>query len=180
MKIFPKKHGSIRIEVDPDTGRDITGKGDPGHVGWQFMHKYNDDFTSLALLRAYLLTWKNKYLEAVRRYLDWVLRQQQARSGAFGKPTVNSAAASLIVELLDMARITRENKYLEACTKSVDHFLSLQELKRKDKRVHGGFYGIAGAYAHGRRTSLNTRTGAYALAALLKLEARRKYLGYTA
>jgi uncharacterized protein YyaL (SSP411 family) len=180
LKIFPKKDGSIRIEVDPTSGRDLTGKGDPGHVGWQFMHKYNDDFTSLALLRAYLLTWKNKYLDAVRRYMDWIIRQQQPRSGAFGKPTVNSAAASLIIELLDLHRITREKKYRQAADHSIDYFLSLQELKRKDRRVHGGFYGIAGAYSHGRRSSLNTRTGAYALAALLKLESRRKYLGYTA
>ncbi len=180
MRIFPKKDGSIRIEVDPDTGRDLTGRG-PGeaHVGWQDMHKYNDDFTALALMRAYLLTWKARYLDAARKYLDWILRQQTP-SGAFGRPAVNSAAATLIIELLDLHRITRERKYLDACGRSLDHFLSLQELKRRDKRLHGGFYGTGADYAHGKRSSLNTRTGCYALAALLKLEGRRKYLGYTA
>ncbi len=179
MKIFPKRDGSIRIEVDPETGHDLTGKGDSGHVGWQMMHVFNDDFTSLALMRAYVLTWKDKYIAAVRRYMDWILRQQQ-RGGAFGHPAVNSAAASLIIELLDLARITGEKKYREACLRSADFFLSLQELKRRDKRVHGGFHGIAGDYRHGRRTSLNARTGAYALAALLKLEAKKRYIGYTA
>ncbi len=180
MRIFLKKDGSIRIEVDPDTGRDLTGRGpNRAHVGWQEMHKYNDDFTALALMRAYLLTWKTRYLDAARRYLDWILRQQTP-SGAFGRRPVSSAAASLVIELLDFGRITREKKYLEACHRSLDHLLSLQEVKRKDKRLHGGFYGTGAEYAHGTRSSLNTRTGCYALAALLKLESRRKYLGYTA
>jgi hypothetical protein len=180
MRIFLKKDGSIRIEVDPRTGRDLTGKGpDQAHLGWQIMHMYNDDFTSLALMRAYLLTWRKKYLDAARKYLDWILRQQRP-SGAFGKPAVNSAAASLIIELGDMARITGEHKYAEAGARSVEHFLSLQEIQRKDKRANGAFYGVGPDYAHQRRRYLNTRTGCYALAALLKLEGKKKYLGYTA
>ncbi len=180
MRIFQKKDGSIRIEVDPYTGKDMTGKGpDKAYLNWQIMHIWNDDFTALALMRAYLLTWRKKYLNGAGRYLDWVLRQQR-RSGAFGKPAVNSAAASLIIELTDMARITGERKYADACHKSVEHFLALQEVKRRDTRANGGFYGVGPEYIHGRRRHLNTRTACYALAALLKLEGKKKYLGYTA
>jgi hypothetical protein len=64
--------------------------------------------------------------------------------------------------------------------KSVEHFFSLQELKRRSREIYGGFYGVDGQYLHEQRTHLNIRTCSYALAALLRLEDRKKYLGYTA
>ena len=72
---------------------------------------------------------------------------------------------------------------LEACDaalKSAKHFFSLQELKSKDPRFRGGFYCIDGPYHHETRVNLGVRTSCYALAALLRLEGRRKYAGYTA
>jgi uncharacterized protein YyaL (SSP411 family) len=180
IRTFPKPDGSIRIEVDPKTGRDLTGKSkDPNHIGWQDMHKTNDDFTAQALLRAYRLTKKPKYLAAARRFLDWALTIQR-RDGAFGRPAVNSAAATLILEMLDMAAISGERKYREAALKSVGHFFSLQELKAKAPRFHGGYYCIHGDYVHESRLEFGVRTACYALAALLRLEGKRKYAGYTA
>lgn len=180
IRTFLKPDGSLRIEIDPKTGKDMTGRGpDAGHLGWQEMHKLNDDFTALALLRAHRLTGRERYLEAARRFLDWVLGVQN-RDGSFGRVPVNSAAPTLILELLDFARIAREPKYRAAALRSVPHFLSLQELKLRDPRFAGGFYCIHGPYIHNSRVNLGVRTSAYALAALLRLEGRRKYAGYTA
>lgn len=180
IELFLKKDGSIRIEIDPITRRDLTGTGpNAGHVGWQDMHKLNDDFTTLALMRAYKLSGREKYIEATTRYLDWVLSTQR-RDGAFGLVPVNSAAPTLIMELLELATITGDRKYLAACTKSIPHFFSLQELRLKDRKHYGGFYCVDEAYTHNQRATLGARTSCYALAALLKLEDQREYTGYTA
>lgn len=180
IRTFLKPDGSLRIEVDPKTGKDLTGKGpNAGHVGWQNMHKLNDDFTALALLRAWRLTGRTRYLEAARRFLDRVLSVQNP-DGSFGKVPVNSAAPTLVLELLDFSRIAREPSYRVAALRSVPHFLSLQELKSRDRRFRGGFYCVHGAYVHNGRVALGVRTSAYALAALLRLEGARRYAGYTA
>jgi hypothetical protein len=180
LRHFPKPDGSIRIEIDADTGEDVTGKSkDPGHIGWQDMHKTNDDFTAQALLRAWRLTRNRRYLDGARAFLDWALTQQRA-DGAFGDPPVNSAAATLILELLDFARLARSPRHRQAALRSVPHFLSLQELAAKDPRFHGGFYCVHGDYVHAARVELGVRTSCYALAALLRLEGKRRYQGYTA
>ncbi len=181
-KLFLKEDGSIRIEIDVKTGKDMTGVGeDRNHLGWQEMHKYNDDFTAQAQMRAYKLTGEKKYLEVAKKYLDWVLSIQTPK-GYFGETPVNSAAATLILELKDFYDITKEKKYKDAMLRSVPHFLSLQELKSKDKRFLGGFYcvdGDAGDYEHNKREVLGLRTSCYALATLLRLEQKIKYAGYT-
>jgi hypothetical protein len=180
IELFLREDGSIRIEIDPRTGRDMTGMGpSAGHIGWQDMHKLNDDFTTLALMRAYKLTGRKDYLEAATRYLDWALSVQRT-DGAFGKVPVNSAAATLIIELLDLAEITGEKKYYDACMRSIPRFLSLQELRLKNRMYRGGFYCVDEAYTHNQKATLGARTSAYALAALLRLEGRQKYTGYTA
>lgn len=179
-QLFLKADGSIRIEIDPKTGKDMTGKGtDLNHIGWQDMHKVNDDFTAQAQMRAYKLTGDKQYLETAQRYLDWVLTIQQPK-GYFGKVPVNSAAATLILELMDIYQITKQKKYHDAMLKSVPHFFTLQETKSKDKRFAGGFYCIHGDYIHNSRINLGVRTSCYALAALLRLENKKKYEGYTA
>jgi rhamnogalacturonyl hydrolase YesR len=180
IKTFQKSDGSIRIEVDPKTGKDLTGSGPAEwHIGWQEMHKWNDDFTTLALLRAYSQSKNKRYLNAAGQYLDWAVGEQNP-DGSFGKPPVNSAAPTLILELLDLARITGKAKYKKAALASVPHFFGLQELKNKEPRFHGGFYCIHGPYVHNSRVALGARTSAYALAALLRLENKRSYVGYRA
>jgi hypothetical protein len=92
---------------------------------------------------------------------------------------VNSAAATLILELMDIYKITKQKKYQDAMLLSVPHFLTLQETKSKDKRFAGGFYCIHGDYIHNSRVDLGVRTSCYALAALLRLENKKTYDGYT-
>jgi hypothetical protein len=180
IRTFPRPDGSIRIEVDPQSGKDLTGTGpNKGHLGWQDMHKLNDDFTTQALLRAYRLTGRQRYLDAARRFLDWVLSVQNP-DGSFGKVPVNSAAPTLILELLDFARIAGAPECRAAAARSVPHFLQLQETRLRDRRFLGGVYCIHGPYIHNSRVNLGVRTSAYALAALLRLESSRRYAGYTA
>lgn len=169
IRTFLKKDGSIRIEVDAKSGRDRTGKGpNAGHIGWQDMHKTNDDFTVLALLKAHQLTGRRKYLSAAESFLDWALTIQRA-DGAFGNPPVASAAATLILELLEADKVKPHNAYRIAIRRSLPYFLSLQELRRKSGLLHGGFYCTSNDYAHGIRRELGLRTSSYALLALLAL-----------
>lgn len=180
MRIFPKPDGSIRIEVDRATGKDLTGKGPTlVHNNWQTMHKTNDDFTTLALLRAYKLSGRVKYLAAARRFLDWALTRQRP-DGAFGKVPVKSAAPVLILELRSFNRISREPRYKSAMERSIPFFLTLQELKSKEGRFHGGFYCTSDNHVEKGLVDLGVRTSCYALAALLWLEGKRNYDGYRA
>lgn len=177
LRTFLREDGSLRVAVDEKTGRDAPPPA--GDVG-PSMHSLNDDFASLAMLRAYRLTGRRRYLEGVERFMAWVLRIQRA-DGAFGDPPVKSAAPMLIMELLDAYRLTRNPAYRQAAMRSVPYFLSLQELKSADPRYHGAFYDMDPRNNDQTvRQWLGVRSSAYALAALLRLESRRTYAGYTA
>lgn len=176
---FIKKDGSLRIVVDPQTGRDLTDiESDVSPLGWQHMHKFNDDFTALSLMKAYRITGTENYLRAARAFLDWAAGVQNS-NGSFGNPIVPSASATLVIELLDMYRITKQDSYIKTAEKAVGHLLGLQETAIKDKRSTGGVYGNTVDCEWKPRHTLNVRATSYAIPAFLKWSDRTEYDYYT-
>ena len=102
----------------------------------------------------------------------------QNKNGSFGKPFVSSGSATIIMELFDLYKTTKEQKYYDYAVKSAKFLLSIQKLRIKDKRIFGGFYETGDDHPFGE--ALGTRTSAYAMAALLKLENKKQYAYYTA
>ncbi len=179
-KIFSTKDGYHKIVVDPQTGRDLTGvDSDVSPLGWQHMHRFNDDFTALSLMKAYKLTGTEKYLNVAGSFLDWAIAGQN-RNGSFGKPLVPSAGATLAIELVDMHRITKGDVYLRSAEKAVGYLLKLQETEIRDKRAFGGVYGNTVDFEWKSRHTLNVRVSSYAVAAFAKWAEQHEYTYYSA
>jgi hypothetical protein len=173
---FLKEDGSLRITVEPDTGRDLTGRED---LAWEHMHKFNDDFTALAMMKLGELAGHERYTEAGLRFCGHLLRSQQ-EDGGFGDPAVPSASGVGALTLLRAAQVdpAGADRYRAAADRAVGHVLALQETESDDPRLRGAFYGQAPPEpddwrtAFGRRTTLHLRTSAYSTSALAMIGGR--------
>ncbi|MCG3179983.1 MAG: hypothetical protein BIFFINMI_02337 [Phycisphaerae bacterium] len=180
-----KADGSLRIVVMPDTDEDITGTARPipdyaPDLAWEHMHKFNDDFTALAMMRLGELTGEAKYTEAGLRFSRHLLASQQA-DGGFGDPQVPSASGVGALTLARAAQVDPANAaaYDAGVEKAVAHILGLQETRSDDPRLLGGFYGQCDSAdgadwrtQYGRRTTIHLRTHAYSSSALAMLAGR--------
>ena len=172
--------GEIRVIVDPETGKSALRRKEwQNQLSWAHMHRINDDFSSMALMRSFHVTGEQSHLAAARRFLGWALKRQNS-DGSFGDPPVNSGCASLMSELMDIYAIEGGAQFRAAAAKAGEHLLSLQEMETPDPRFHGGFYGMHGLNDFGTRRVLHIRTSCYAIAACLRLEGGADYPWYTA
>lgn len=180
------KDGSLKIIVEADTNRDLTGQG-VDDTAWEHMHKFNDDFTALAMLRLGELTEAQKYTEAGLRFARHLLRSQQD-NGGFGDPPVPSASPTGAITLVRAAQVDTAgaDEYLAAAERAVGHILSLQEIDSDSPKLRGGFYGQADLPTaggdwrtqFGRRTTIHMRTHAYCTAALAMIGGRCRQTYY--
>lgn len=175
---FINDDGSPNLLVDFETG-EVEGLK-PGMDGLgDNRHGYNDDFTSLALLKAFRITGERRYLDGARRYLDWAAFGQHA-DGSFGEPiSYKDAPPVLIMEMLDAQAALGRPVYASCIDKAVQHVLSLQVREHKKKEVRGAFYGLS-PWVDIPKACVQVRTSGYALAALLRVEAARRYTLYSA
>lgn len=170
LEIFAKSDGSIDVVIDPQTGKSPLRRKEWRNVqAWAYMHKINDDFTALAMLRAFRVTGNKLYLKAASKFLAWVMTQQNS-DGSFGTPTVPSGTASLILELADMAEITGEQNYTDAALRAAEFLLSSQQRACRAPLCRGGFYGMHGLNGTRLNYALHIRTTTYAIAGLLRLK----------
>lgn len=173
LERFLQEDGSLRIVWDREKKEYVCGVDDPQYpLGWQIMHRYNDDFGATTLMNAYLYYGDEKYLEGMKDFAGWLISEQND-DGSFYKKPVAAGSAVAPIELIDLYRITKNRKYLDTAIKAGKHLLTLQETESKEKKMHGGFYGMTDN-RHGTREMINLRTTAYALIALLKLEGKEK------
>jgi hypothetical protein len=149
----------------------LDGVEKPGHpLGWQIMHRYNDDFTTISLLGGYLYYKDNAYLERAKAHADWLISEQQEHGG-YGDPFIPPASATGANLMLDMYEITNDKKYFDSAVKAGEHLLTLQENESDDKMALHGFYGHNHSDDYSiNREWINQRTAGYALLALLRLE----------
>ncbi len=171
MEKFIMPDGRVRVIYDADTGNYIEdGKT---FDGMQKMHRHNDDFMSISLLDGYCMYKDSRYLKRAEAYARWLISEQR-EDGGFGTPDVPPAAATAPNFLVDLYMITKKEEYLKAAVKAGTYLVTQQELSKENEKVYGGFYGYGPGWESGKRTTLNIRTSAYALIALLKLEGKEQ------
>jgi hypothetical protein len=165
---FISESGEVRVIYDRDAGRFIDGVEDAQFPQvWQRMHRYNDDFSPITLLGAHERFGNDVYLGRAEAFARWLMGEQRPEGG-FGDPDVESADATGVIELLDLAAITGNQECAEAARRAGVHLLSLQD-QSPDPRARGGFLEMS-ANPETPHRIVNIRTSAYALIALLKLE----------
>ncbi len=168
---FMKEDGSIYIIYDTEKEKYLDGKDKPYHpLYWQIMHRYNDDFSSLGLLGAYLYYEEDTYLEQAKNFARWLMDEQN-KDGSFAEPFVHSASATVPILLLDLYKLTGNEEYRESAHRAGAHLIWLQETETTNPKAHGGIYGDAG-YDGSVKEVLNIRASSYALIAFLKLEGK--------
>lgn len=169
LKVFMQPNGDYRIIYDAEKKDYLDGEDSPMYpLAWQIMHRYNDDFSTISLLDAFLYYKDKKYLERTESFAQWLLSEQQP-SGGYGNPPIPPASATVPMLFIDLHRITHNPVYLESAYKAGQHLLSLQLNCPDDPMADGAFYG----YGNGPRDVLDTinlRTASYAVIALFKLE----------
>ncbi len=177
-RAFIRPDGELNLTYDFDAQEPVSPQPDArGYVDRR--HVYNDDFSSLALLKAYAITGEKRYLDATKRYLDWMASVQHP-DGSFGEPRVyRDASGTVAIELADLHAALGEPVHSQALAATGAHLLSLQVPDTDKSEVAGAFYGLT-PWERLPFCCVHLRTSGYAVAALLKLEAARTYHCYTA
>jgi len=128
----------------------------------------NDDGASVALLGAYAVTRKTKYLDAAVGCADFWTRVETELPALAANPAV-------ALFLMDVYRLTGDRKYLATIERYVRLTLSLQ-CKSRDSRLRGCFIGEDMARRYDKRSKptdyVDLRITAYALIALSKIAAK--------
>lgn len=161
--------GHVTVIVDRTSLEPLDGKADArfSNRGWEMMHVYNDDFGALANLAAWTVEGQDCYLQAAKRFLTRMLREQR-EDGGFGPAdhSVPSAGGAVLLELLEMQRLGFALANQQQLERIVLYLINLQ-VTRPGEADDGGFRGYTGGYTLNPNT-LNIRAGAYAILALLR------------
>lgn len=131
----------------------------------------NDDGIVLTLLALYKHTGRQCYLEAAMKNADWWL--------ALGKMPDNFSALPLLVMILaDLARATKEPRYVDGLAQLAPKLFALQITRDERPLVSGAFRGedMAGNYRQGSRAAdfISLRSTSYGALALGRLACRGK------
>jgi hypothetical protein len=135
------------------------------------MHFYNDDFSAAMLQAASDLLADDRYRQAARRYVSWLAGQQQ-QDGSFG-PAYPSAVPVSLMYFHDLGTHYSDPQLLEARDRALEKLLSMQFRDTRNPQLEGGFNGThesGWSAPQPKSTTVNLRTTAYALMALLKLQ----------
>jgi hypothetical protein len=162
--------GEITVILDRTTLEALDGRVDPSsaHPGWQVMHKYNDDFGALANLAAFSLDGEAAYRDAAVGFLKRMAAEQR-QDGGFGPKdhSVPSAGASVLIELLAARKLGIEVADQDVLDRTAAYLRSRQ-VCRPDSPADGAFLGYSRKGYTVSDYEANTRTGAYAIMALLR------------
>jgi len=129
----------------------------------------NDDGVGVALLGAYAVTGKKKYLDAAVGAADFWTRVETDLPALAPYPAV-------ALFLADVYRMTRDRKYLPKIDEYIRKTLALQ-CRSRDPMLHGCFIGEDMAKHYDKRSKptdyVDLRITAYALIALAKIAAKK-------
>ncbi len=139
LEYFLNDDGSLEVVYDPVTGQ--RGSSDPDGA-WEDMHKFNDDFSALALIATTQATGDRKYLESAVKYLNWVVSMQQS-GGGFGKYAHSVSSCVAALNLLNLYLIDGNEKYREAAMKAIAHLDASVVLAPGDPVIDGGILGMS-------------------------------------
>ncbi len=146
------------IKYDPR----IDYKGDSTAEAWSDMHKFNDDFSSLALLNAYHLTGNQAYLDFAVNYLDWVIGNQKD-DGSFGLYSLSISSCVAALNLLNAYMITEKSSYKNAASKAMDHLRKSIVDSPDAPLISGGILGLNHCELSEENDIISLRVTMYAL-----------------
>ncbi len=166
--------GTITVIRQHGTMEDLDCSADPAWApyGWIMMHKYNDDFGALANLLAWRITNEQKYRTSALSFLNKMTQEQRA-DGGFGPvdwaESVPSAAGAIMQEmaLAEQLGAVSSGTFNSELTRAGEYLLEHQ-YNVTDHPFDGAFHGMSGEYTVDRKFC-NTRAGAYAILALLRM-----------
>jgi hypothetical protein len=104
----------------------------------------NGDFCNIALIAAFLEFQDERYLDLLRRKIDYLLKMQDADGSMpnYGSTFVFAIDVLDYLELIKLKGLDADTGRLtEALRRAVDFSLTLQETELRDRRAYGGFYG---------------------------------------
>jgi rhamnogalacturonyl hydrolase YesR len=130
----------------------------------------NDDGCGILLLQAYKLLKDRKYLDTALRYGDYILKQQLPYAQYSGLP-------SRFNYLMDLAHVSGKSKYSDFVFDNIGQMLKYQVRNKRDKMHDGAFRGEDEPthwYVKDAKGTeyINTRTTAYSVLALFKMEGK--------
>jgi rhamnogalacturonyl hydrolase YesR len=146
------------IKYDPR----IDYKGDSTAAAWSDMHKYNDDFATIALLNAYHLTGDKSYLNFATGYLDWITANQK-ENGSFGEYSLSISSCVAALNLLNASLITENKTYEEAAYKAVNHLKESIVSDNENPKINGGILGLNHCDISEENDTISLRVTMYAL-----------------
>lgn len=164
------ENGAITVIIDRETLENMDGKADPKYTcpGWEMMHRYNDDFGTLANLAAWKITGEQSYRTSAEKFLSRMCAVQH-ENGGFGPEewSVPSAAGVIVQEILAAKQLgICRPEYDRAAEKAVEYLLQLQH-NNPDSPADGAFFGMTDSYELSD-TQANARTASYAIMGLLR------------
>lgn len=134
---FIAPDGAINIIYDPNTGR----KGDSDDPTWSDMHKFNDDFGTVALLNGYFLTHRQRYLDESAKYLRWV-GTRRAPDGGFGAQSLSVSSCVVALNMLNGYLATGEKEFKDLGYKALGHLETFVVNAPDDPATHGAVLGL--------------------------------------
>lgn len=155
-------------------------------------HQFNDDFSFLGILCAYLVTKDKKFLESAKRYGNWLVKNQ-SWDGGYSTPQYYmaefddmfynlypDASATAIILLADLYRLTKEPQYIASARTAAKFLMDSQIREPGDKITNGSIIDLGptifSRLPAGIRHSefIGARVTSYAITAFLKLEGKSK------
>lgn len=137
----------------------------------------NDDGIVVVVLAAYMATKKKKYLDAMVRYMEWIVANEPHKRpfNAFG------VQANNVLDIGKVAGIDRSEWVLDNLKK---HCLDLQVVGSKDKNAEGGFRGEdeegeGGVFGGKSLDYVVTRTTCYMAGTLFRLSGKGTGTGFS-
>lgn len=136
---------------------------------WHDMHKVNDDFGAIALVRSYEVFQCDAYRNCLDTFMQWTVNQEKP-DGGFLTPDMEVASATVPIALeryLTLDSSSEKRSYRQVINRCLDHLLTLQQIS-DDIQVDGAFLGLDHRCRAGKGEWVNIRCTAYAILALLK------------
>ena len=168
IKLYHQKPGPF-VDSDKEKNHHVS---DGGHID-------NDDGAGVGLLCAYDILKDKKYLEHAKTLADYHLSKN-------GEYKIICAFPAVATFLLEMGKITGDQKYTKGVTDHLDALLKLQHLDINNKNCHGAFIGedegginYVPNHSPKPHEMVTTRTTAFACLSLFKIAGSGWPLGYS-
>jgi hypothetical protein len=163
VKHFFNDQGELAVLID--TTPEIEAKWPED---WRNMHRVNDDFGGIALVKDYELFGQREHSDCLHVFVENLLAMENP-DGGFLDPEMEVGCASIPILLhryLSVAPDAKKPVIKAATMRCLDRLLTFQQTS-EDKQIDGAFLGMDKECRAGNGDWVNIRCTAYAIIALL-------------